>query len=306
MLFSFQEVPTSQMLDHGSISFGRFAHEHLSWEKRSVFTFNKCQEELEKFKSPGLVAKKKAYFEEYYKRIRAMKSLQESHQTEITLDYDGDGSISSQTGEEAETKVQLEHLGGGVARDVVIQPEGVSIAVSMEKGTGCNEAREIQFEHSDPEVISPGFDSSRNSTEEHEDGDKAIGPSEITGLDITTSEHESLALSMEEPEQHNLSDIDDKGVPSENSISDKNIEPEVASGEKPLCLINSKKGEVEVKPATKTAPGKAPIATAKGKAIALLPKVCQMLEHLILVVPLAMRSAEIMCMLLSELNIFYI
>lgn len=70
------------MLDHGSISFGRFALEPLSWEKRSVFTHNRYQEELEKLNAPGLVAQKKAYFEEYYKRIRAKKALQENKHTE--------------------------------------------------------------------------------------------------------------------------------------------------------------------------------------------------------------------------------
>ncbi|XP_020093097.1 protein WVD2-like 7 isoform X2 [Ananas comosus] len=106
-----QGVSVSQMLDHGSISFGRFEYESLSWEKWSVFTHNRRQEELEKFN--GLVAQKKAYFEEYYRRLRALKALQqqqqqqENQQTELTLDYSGDGSISSQNGED-ETTSQLE------------------------------------------------------------------------------------------------------------------------------------------------------------------------------------------------------
>ena len=41
----------------------------------SVFTHNRCQEELEKFNAPGLVAQKKAYFEEYYKNVRVVKAL---------------------------------------------------------------------------------------------------------------------------------------------------------------------------------------------------------------------------------------
>lgn len=89
------------MMDHGSISFGRFAFESLSWEKRSVFTHNERLAELENFKSPGLVAKKKAYFEEYYKKIRALKATQ-NQQIELSLDYGADGSISSQTGDEDE------------------------------------------------------------------------------------------------------------------------------------------------------------------------------------------------------------
>lgn len=75
-----QVLSISDILDHGSISFGRFAAESLAWEKRSVFSHNRCQEELEKFKAPGFVAQKKAYFEEYYKRVRAMKALQAEQQ----------------------------------------------------------------------------------------------------------------------------------------------------------------------------------------------------------------------------------
>lgn len=75
-----QVVSISDILDHGSISFGRFSVESLAWEKRSVFSHNRRQEELEKFKAPGFVAQKKAYFEEYYKKVRAMKALQAEQQ----------------------------------------------------------------------------------------------------------------------------------------------------------------------------------------------------------------------------------
>lgn len=75
----------SELRDHGSISFGRFAPESLSWERRSVFSHNRCQEELESFKEPGFVAQKKAYFEEYYGRIRAMKATQAEQQETTKL-----------------------------------------------------------------------------------------------------------------------------------------------------------------------------------------------------------------------------
>ncbi|KAJ9145823.1 hypothetical protein P3X46_028157 [Hevea brasiliensis] len=74
------QASPSQILDHGSISFGRYATETLAWEKFSVFTQNRCHEELEKFREPGLVAKKKAYFEEYYSKIRAMRALKAEQQ----------------------------------------------------------------------------------------------------------------------------------------------------------------------------------------------------------------------------------
>lgn len=83
-------------MDHGSISFGRYEIETLAWEKFSVFSHNSRQEELEKFKAPGLVAQKKAYFEEYYKKIRAMKALEEKQQetTQAASFQDGQDSIT--------------------------------------------------------------------------------------------------------------------------------------------------------------------------------------------------------------------
>ena len=77
-------------MDHGSISFGRFAAESLEWEKWSVFSHNRCQEELEKFKAPGFVAQKKAYFEEYYKRIREIKASQAEKQEATGSDLNQD------------------------------------------------------------------------------------------------------------------------------------------------------------------------------------------------------------------------
>ncbi|CAA7396534.1 unnamed protein product [Spirodela intermedia] len=88
-----QDAAIPQMLDHGSVSFGRYGVESLAWEKRSAFIHDGRKEELEKLKSPGLVAEKKAFFEEYYKRIRAMKALQVSDQAEPTTDSGGDDNV---------------------------------------------------------------------------------------------------------------------------------------------------------------------------------------------------------------------
>ncbi|KAG2651612.1 protein WVD2-like 7 isoform X2 [Panicum virgatum] len=88
---STQDSSVQQMvLNHGSISFGRFAAESLSWEKRSVFEHNRRQEELSKLTAPGLVAQKKAFFEEYYKRARQLKAQGAMHQTEATMDERND------------------------------------------------------------------------------------------------------------------------------------------------------------------------------------------------------------------------
>lgn len=89
------------MLNHGSVSFGRFAAESLSWEKRSVFEHNRRQEELSKLTAPGLVAQKKAFFEEYYKRARHLKAQGGLHPTGATVEENDDSTLghSSQTDE---------------------------------------------------------------------------------------------------------------------------------------------------------------------------------------------------------------
>ncbi|XP_047053544.1 protein WVD2-like 7 [Lolium rigidum] len=130
-----QGAPVSQKLNHGSISFGRFELESLSWEKWSVFTNDSRSEEFGKFN--GLVAQKKAYFEEYYKRIRELKaSQQQIQQTELTLEYSGDGSDSSQTGEE----MQAEDLETPTASGTIVYDDYVEEAThetTSEQGMQC-------------------------------------------------------------------------------------------------------------------------------------------------------------------------
>ena len=119
-----QDDSLSQLLDNGSVSFGRYAVESLAWEKRSAFTHDRRHEELEKLKAPGLVARKKAYFEEYYKRLRTIKSLQVIDKIEPPLDIvqvvddvlrtnDSDGGIEIERpvdGVEAEVSAHLSNL----------------------------------------------------------------------------------------------------------------------------------------------------------------------------------------------------
>ncbi|KAK9277636.1 hypothetical protein L1049_007182 [Liquidambar formosana] len=62
--FNFQ----ADTLHSGSISFGRFESESLSWERRSSFSHNRYLEEVEKCSKPGSVIEKKAYFEAHFKK----------------------------------------------------------------------------------------------------------------------------------------------------------------------------------------------------------------------------------------------
>ncbi|KAI3733853.1 hypothetical protein L6452_13311 [Arctium lappa] len=67
--FNFQ----ADLLNSGSISFGRFESESLSWEKRSSFSHNRYLEEVEKYSKPGSVTEKKAYFEAHFRRKALLK-----------------------------------------------------------------------------------------------------------------------------------------------------------------------------------------------------------------------------------------
>ena len=72
-------------LHTGSISFGRFETESLSWERRSSFSHNRYLEEAEKYSKPGLVTEKKAYFEAHFKK-RALLS-QSSSECQTGTEY---------------------------------------------------------------------------------------------------------------------------------------------------------------------------------------------------------------------------
>ncbi|KAJ9548994.1 hypothetical protein OSB04_021537 [Centaurea solstitialis] len=70
----------ADLLHSGSISFGRFESESLSWERRSIFSHNRYLEEVEKYSKPGTVTEKKAYFEAHFRRKALLKqNSSESH-----------------------------------------------------------------------------------------------------------------------------------------------------------------------------------------------------------------------------------
>lgn len=60
--------PECMSMTSGSISFGRFETESLSWERNSSFSHNRYLEEVEKYSTPGSVTQKKAYFEAHFKK----------------------------------------------------------------------------------------------------------------------------------------------------------------------------------------------------------------------------------------------
>ncbi|KAI3516671.1 hypothetical protein L1887_15610 [Cichorium endivia] len=77
--FDFQ----ADILHSGSISFGRFESESLSWERRSSFSHNRYLEEVEKYSKPGSVTEKKAYFEAHFRRKALLKQSSSESQDVI-------------------------------------------------------------------------------------------------------------------------------------------------------------------------------------------------------------------------------
>ncbi|XP_078434309.1 uncharacterized protein LOC144705483 [Wolffia australiana] len=150
------------MLDHGSVSFGKYDFESLSWERRSAFTYDRRMEELEKLKAPGLVSKKKAFFEEYYKRLRAMKSLQVSDEAGSSLDCGLDDNPAT-IGVSCEDK-SLNHT-ESPAKDAMM-PESSSIEGIETESRGhlrnlsnLDEAQNIMSssEEKEEEIITNGY-----------------------------------------------------------------------------------------------------------------------------------------------------
>ncbi|GMP83688.1 hypothetical protein CsSME_00037513 [Camellia sinensis var. sinensis] len=102
--FSFQ----ADSLHSGSISFGRFEAESLSWERRSSFSHNRYLEEVEKYSKPGSVTEKKAYFEAHFKR-KALLS-QSSSECQTGIEYQ---TSENDTTENTGYREEFEHINEG-------------------------------------------------------------------------------------------------------------------------------------------------------------------------------------------------
>ncbi|CAH1420459.1 unnamed protein product [Lactuca virosa] len=94
----------------GSISFGRFESESLSWERRSSFSHNRYLEEVEKYSKPGSVTEKKAYFEAHFRKKALLKQnlseSQDEKESPTSEHNDLDDLQESKTFFNEETKIQ--------------------------------------------------------------------------------------------------------------------------------------------------------------------------------------------------------
>lgn len=95
----------------GSVSFGRFESEPLSWERRSSFSHNRYLEEVEKCSKPGSVIEKKAYFEAHFKKKGLLGfNIPVSHDgsDQTTSENDGSERISNQEDSESNDNVHVQ------------------------------------------------------------------------------------------------------------------------------------------------------------------------------------------------------
>uniref|UniRef100_A0A5B7AQF1 Protein WVD2-like 7 n=1 Tax=Davidia involucrata TaxID=16924 RepID=A0A5B7AQF1_DAVIN len=98
-------------LHSGSISFGRFETESLSWERRSSFSHNRYLEEVEKYSKPGSVTEKKAYFEAHFRK-KALLSQSSSECQTGTENQTSENDFSENGGykEEFEQVNEVSHV----------------------------------------------------------------------------------------------------------------------------------------------------------------------------------------------------
>lgn len=89
----------------GSISFGRFEKESLSWERRSSFSHNRYLEEVEKCSKPGSVIEKKAYFEAHFKKKGLLRP--DSYEYQSGTEYQGSENGVS---DRSDCKEEFEHV----------------------------------------------------------------------------------------------------------------------------------------------------------------------------------------------------
>lgn len=102
-----------------------------------MFSHNRCQEELEKF--PGIVAQKKAYFEEYYRRIRALKEAEaeaqrqetahcpEPNQADLTASTSAEDSIDESESKEEEQTNSVTQIQSSSTESTFLNLSGDSI-----------------------------------------------------------------------------------------------------------------------------------------------------------------------------------
>jgi len=169
-------------LPTGSISFGRFELETLSWERRSTFSHNRYLEEVVKCATPGSVTQKRAILEAHFKKkpLLPQASLENQSTAEcqaIGNDLDHRASCSDEFedhdfGRQPEFAWYDETLTGSDGHDVVEceQPGTWSSEYPIESAP-CNDKRVVgstyeQSEHDEILEHQPENDSTTSNKDD--------------------------------------------------------------------------------------------------------------------------------------------
>ena len=166
----------------GSISFGRFELETLSWERRSSFSHNRYLEEVVKCATPGSVTQKRAILEAYFnkKPLLPQASLENQSTAECQAsenDLDHHASCSSEfenrdDGQQPEFVWYDETPTGSDGHDVVESEQtGTWSSEFPIESTPCNDKRVVDstYEQSDHDEIlehQPENDSTRSNKDD--------------------------------------------------------------------------------------------------------------------------------------------
>ncbi|KAM7484646.1 hypothetical protein LguiA_000655 [Lonicera macranthoides] len=156
-------------LHSGSISFGRFEGESLSWERRSSFSHNRYLEEVEKYSKPGSVTEKKAYFEAHFKRkaLLSQSSSECQNETEQTNENDEPQNVH-QNGMEYQTSDIDKPLSMGFLQEFEIVNEACHFT-GFEEHTNCweyvGESEVTECDREDVLYSEPKAEAANNSFE---------------------------------------------------------------------------------------------------------------------------------------------
>lgn len=131
----------------GSISFGRFESESLSWERRSSFSHNRYLEEVEKYSKPGSVTEKKAYFEAHFKRKALLKQSSSESQDGRELDTSENGDMhdsqESENGNESKHATCFDESPHSSGHLIYDKETEIQISVNQNVETLCAENTDL-------------------------------------------------------------------------------------------------------------------------------------------------------------------
>ncbi|XP_022776034.1 protein WVD2-like 7 isoform X2 [Durio zibethinus] len=231
-----------------SVSFGRFANDSLSWEKWSSFSPNKYLEEVEKCATPGSVAKKKAYFEEHYKKIAARKAellAQEKTLESKSLNSDdqncGDlvgksnGQCSDEGDKQEETKLVIEV--NDIHYDEPNEEPEITIDCQNPSVEGVKEKIDSRVEGQVKEEID-------SSTLE---SPKLNKPEETAADEAVLAKPDAEILSKRSQDVKELAQISEKDIENAPKIKDKMLKLGHSVKSYKITPVNKEKNETRIK-----------------------------------------------------------